>query len=89
MGDPSVVGEICASHKVKVNLRDSDGYTALHIAAQHGHEDVVKRLLDIPDIEADAVAKDGVTTPLVLARLKKHNRVASLLQGHTNSHRNH
>ncbi|WP_369686151.1 ankyrin repeat domain-containing protein [Photobacterium leiognathi] len=38
-----------------------DGYTALHAAAQEGHLDCIKALLEAPGIDVNKVNEDGYT----------------------------
>jgi oxysterol-binding protein 1 len=52
---------------IDVNARDKDGNTALHIAAQQGRGQVVRLLLDQPDIN-DSIANYQGRLPLDLAR---------------------
>ena len=43
-------------HGAIINLGPRDNDTPLHVAARHGHVDIVKLLLEQPDIAIDAVA---------------------------------
>lgn len=60
------------------NVRDSEDYTPLHKAAQHGNAEVVRLLLE-HGADAAAVRKGG-ETPLAEAEAKGHADVARLLR---------
>lgn len=65
-------------HEVlKVCQSNSDGHTALHLAAQNGYEEITRLLLDrMPDI----MARDRVgRTALHLASLNEHSRIVEIL----------
>jgi len=51
-----------------INSKGANGYTALHLAAESSHFNVVKELLKNKDIEVDAVT-DSQKTPLHLAAI--------------------
>lgn len=60
------------------SVRDSAGQTALSLAASYGHLPVVKRLLDIPTIEADS--RDEIDrTALFWAANRGHDDVVAYL----------
>ncbi|MDH5831621.1 ankyrin repeat domain-containing protein [Luteimonas sp. M1R5S18] len=62
--DPAGV-QLLLRHKAKVDARDRDGRTALHVAAFQGHADIVAALLDAG---ADVQARDAAgATPLLEA----------------------
>lgn len=60
------------------NARDSDGYTALHGAAENGHLACVRLLLE-RGAHARATTRDGLT-PLDLAEMTEQEAVARLLR---------
>ncbi|KAJ0180895.1 hypothetical protein K1T71_002980 [Dendrolimus kikuchii] len=61
-----------------VNLPDSDGMTPLHVAAQHGSEEVCAVIVGAAGAEVDP--KDhGGWTPLVWAAENSHSNVVKLL----------
>ncbi|TWT22585.1 hypothetical protein FQY83_06110 [Luteimonas marina] len=67
--DPAGV-QLLLRHKAKVDARDRDGRTALHIAAFQGHAAIVAALLDAG---ADVHARDGrEATPLLEAARGAH-----------------
>ena len=55
-----------------------DGVTALHVAAQGGHLDVVQYLIDVAKVDVN-IADDAGRTPLTLAIKGNYNEVAMLL----------
>lgn len=59
------------------NARDPDGYTALHGASENGHVDCVRLLLKRGADPAPRTRDD--LTPLDLAEMCEHDRVADLL----------
>lgn len=63
--------------RVGVDVPDADGYTALHMAAMHGHSEVVKLLMENG---ANPKASVRGITPLKLARRAGHQAVIALLQ---------
>ena len=54
------------------NTADAKGKTALHLAADKGHEEIVKRLLDCEQTNPTAVDQEGILALYVAAR---HNHV--------------
>ena len=75
-GDYSRMEE-CIKLKVNTNLTDSNGWTALHAAANRGHE-TIARLLVSNETARDAKDKNG-RTPLSLAVIKNHHQMVDYL----------
>jgi len=64
-----------------LNMRDSQGLTALHWAAEHGHSKLTKILLD-HHADVDATQTDTANTPLMFAAQSAHNSVMKILLRH-------
>ena len=62
----AVVKAILKREDVDVNIKDSEGYTVLSLAAAKGSYEVVKALLTKPQIDVDAIDVAGRRTPLML-----------------------
>lgn len=63
--------------KININYRDR-GNTVLHDAAARGYENIVKLLLQQPDININATNVDGAT-PLMVAAENGHESIVRLL----------
>ena len=68
------------ANKAEVNVRDSGGETALYVAAQKGHQEMVELLL-ANKAEVNAADING-RTPLQVAMSNGHAAVAELLRLH-------
>ncbi|TKR60854.1 hypothetical protein L596_028039 [Steinernema carpocapsae] len=70
----------------QLNAKERRGYSPLHLAASHERLDVVKFLLDQPEIvvETQCGAGNGKLTPLMIACRRGNLEIANLLidQGH-------
>ena len=66
------------SQSANVNLKNGDGETPLLIAAQRGHEEVVKLLLERIEVNADSMDKDN-QSPLSYAAAGGHEKIVKLL----------
>ena len=64
-----------------VNLSDSDGWTALHIAARNGNNDICRLLLSRPTIDVN-VKNKWKSTPLMIAAGSGNLDVVELLLRH-------
>ncbi|XP_066571914.1 transient receptor potential cation channel, subfamily N, member 1 [Amia ocellicauda] len=62
------------------------GFTPLHLAAQSGHEGLVRLLLNYPGVQADAETSLQGSTPLHLAAQNGHTAVVGLLLSKSTSH---
>ncbi|XP_026785883.3 transient receptor potential cation channel, subfamily N, member 1 [Pangasianodon hypophthalmus] len=69
----------------KHQLLAESGYTPLHFAAQSGHENVVRLLLNSPGVLADAETNPECFTPLHLAAQSGHTAVVGLLLSRSSS----
>ncbi|CAF1118017.1 unnamed protein product [Rotaria sordida] len=69
-------GFICSillENHIQANLLDSNHNTALHLAVQHGHLDVVRRLLSESDIDVFTLNNKGMNCLHVLASYSREN----------------
>lgn len=64
--------------KIDVNISDSHGKSALILAARDGHEEIVKLLLQVPNINVNA-RNIRLETPLMLAALFGRENIVKLL----------
>ena len=67
--------------KVNINAKAWDGCTALHIACHKGFDDVVKVLLDSPQLDVNEVDHSG-NTALNVASFFGNEAIVSMLLGH-------
>lgn len=58
-GDLELLNLFLQHEKINVNIQDSWGYTALHVAAQSGKKENVKRLLDLKEIDLNLLTDGG------------------------------
>ncbi|XP_018587449.2 transient receptor potential cation channel, subfamily N, member 1 isoform X2 [Scleropages formosus] len=71
---------------IRHQLLSEAGYTPLHLAAQSGHEGLVRLLLNYPDVQADAQTDKEGSTPLHLAAQNGHIAVLGLLLSRSSSY---
>ncbi|CAL4141235.1 unnamed protein product [Meganyctiphanes norvegica] len=70
-----------------VNVQDMHGQAALYRAAYRGHIDVVKKLLEHPDIDPNVTTQDGITA-IYAAAAKGNTDCVRLLLEHPNTNPN-
>ncbi|CAM9425723.1 unnamed protein product [Lampetra fluviatilis] len=75
---PKVSLDASSSSSSKEHLHES-GFTPLHLAAESGHEGLVRLLLNYPGVLADAQTNLQGATPLHLAAQSGHTAVVGLL----------
>jgi ankyrin repeat protein len=63
----------------EVNSRDSHGASALMWASHRGHGEIVRRLLEVPDLDLQ-IANQGGFTALKLAEFNQYPEVAAILK---------
>ena len=79
LGDHKLVESLLESGEENVNAQDNKyGLTALMVAADYGHNKVVKLLLKRPNIDVNAQDK-GEHTALMMAAQNGHDKVVELL----------
>lgn len=66
-------------HGANINERDSFGLTSLHAAANNGSVTLVKKLINMDNIEINPTNQMG-TTPLKLAFINGHNEIVNLFK---------
>ena len=76
-GNEEIVKVLLEHPKVKVDVRDSSGKTALHMACSEGQNRVCQLLLD-NGADIKAVTTDNAT-PLHNAILNGHSEVATMI----------
>lgn len=78
-GLPSVVGQILRNESIEVDVKDSRGLrTPLGWAVYHGHDAVVKLLLETNKVDPDSKDNNGVA-PLSWAAYNEHDAIVKLL----------
>jgi ankyrin repeat protein len=75
--------QLLCNNGANVNLKNVDGATALFLASQHGHVEVVKCLLQIPTIETNISEEYHNENPLHRAAEEGYTKIAKLLLQHT------
>ena len=73
-----LLGSLLACPDIEVNLQTNDTITALIVAANNGHSDIVKFLLAHPDIQVNLQSRDKFTA-LTAATHKGHSDIVKLL----------
>ena len=87
------IGEILLSNdKLQIDLRDVNGYTPLHIAAQRGCDEMVKLLIGSGASLTAKTGTDskgrGARTPLGMAQFGGHDSTIKLIEDASNSELN-
>lgn len=65
----------------EINIQDDDGSTALMCAAEHGHIDIVRLLLNQPNCDSSILDTDG-SSALKIALEAGHHNIGVLLYAH-------
>ena len=78
-----VVRALVKHKDLKINVRDVQGRTPLHLAAELGHADIVKILLTHPDIDVNSRDSRGYTAAFYAAEAG-HTEIADLIRSHKN-----
>jgi len=73
------VVECLLAHRANVNLKASDGTTALHMAVRFGRTEFVRQLLS-KGANPNSIAGPNGKTPLDLAEDKGHKEITTLLR---------
>ena len=74
----STIVDVLLPRGADPSLRDNNGNTPLHLAARRGYDEIVKVLLDQPNVDVNA--KDGSgKTPLHLAASEGHRKICQVL----------
>ncbi len=82
MDDAEVLELFLADPKLQVNLQDNVGYTALHDAAERGHVECVKRLLQDKRINVGVKNEDGQTAAQVTKRILEGRLCKEAINAH-------
>lgn len=77
-GNLKTVRSMLEDYNVRVNMKRADDWTALHIASDGGHADIVGYLLSIDEIDVNACT-DHLATPLHLASERGYEKIIRLL----------
>ncbi|XP_062849854.1 KN motif and ankyrin repeat domain-containing protein 1-like [Trichomycterus rosablanca] len=72
------------AHGANINAQDQAGTTALIIACDRGHTDIIQILLEDPDCDINLTDKGG-RSALSLATQASHTEIADLLRARTNT----
>lgn len=79
-GHIDVIKELLKQYYDPCELHDRDGRNILHIAAESGRYNVVRYVLQTPDLENLINEKDKAgNTPLLLASMKSHPKIVSAM----------
>ncbi|KAK4938356.1 hypothetical protein LTR10_021155 [Elasticomyces elasticus] len=80
-GNIIVVRLLLGRKDVEVNIEDEHSRTALHLAAEYGHENIVSQLLERPGIRTDIRDRTGFSA-YDLAEKGGHEGIMKLLKSH-------
>jgi len=81
-GYKDIVNLLLKQPGININIKDSQGFTALMCAAEQGHNKVIELLLEHPNINVNIQNNKGATA-LMLAIFNKHKEVVIQLLNHS------
>lgn len=82
LGHPQVLRELLAGPEAAINLHNSDGWTALHLACFFGQQECAETLLELGASVKTTSANAMSNTPLHAAAAGRHREICALLLSH-------